>query len=85
MRGGIILSAIVAAFAFAAALALIVSVLLACAPTLLLRRADLTGFIKARGAQSSRGSRSHLRGALVLIQVLFGMNYLFDNVQGSFK
>ncbi|MBZ5618340.1 MAG: ADOP family duplicated permease [Acidobacteriia bacterium] len=66
------------AFAFAVGLALAVTILLAAAPTLAMRRADLSAMIKAGGRRNSRGSRSGLRGALVLTQVALSVVLLLS-------
>ena len=66
------------AFAIALTLALAVTILLAAAPTLWVRSANLAAMIKAGGRQSSRGSRSGLRGALVLTQVALSVVLLLS-------
>jgi predicted permease len=58
-----------AAFAFALGLALLLAVVFAGVPMLLVRRGNLSALIKAGGRQSSRGSRSAIRGVLVLTQI----------------
>ena len=58
-----------AAFAFALAIALGTTLLLAFAPTLLLRRLDLAAMIKAAGRQGSRGAPTAFRHVLVVTQV----------------
>ncbi len=67
-----------AAFAIAFVLALGVTVLLAVAPTLWARAANLSGTIKAGGRQSLRGSRSGVRGSLVLTQVALSVVLLLS-------
>jgi predicted permease len=66
------------AFAVALMLALGVTALLAAAPTVWMRSANLSAMIKAGGRQSSRGSRSGLRGALVLTQVALSVVLLLS-------
>ncbi len=66
------------AFGFAAALALVLTILLAVAPTLLVRHGSLAALIKAGGRQSARGSRNTLRGALVLTQVALSVVLLLS-------
>jgi putative ABC transport system permease protein len=66
------------AFVIALVLALGVTILLAAAPTLWVRGANLAAMIKAGGRQSSRGSRSGLRGALVLTQVALSVVLLLS-------
>jgi predicted permease len=58
-----------AAFGFALAMGLAVTLLLGLAPMLISRRSDLNGLIKAGGRAAPRGRASKLRGALVVTQV----------------
>ena len=66
------------AFTIALVLAFAVTMLLAAAPTLWVRSANLAAMIKAGGRQSSRGSRSGLRGALVVTQVALSVVLLLS-------
>jgi len=58
-----------AAFGFALGLAALLTLLVGCAPLLVLRRADLNELIKAGGRSGVRGSRSYSRSALVVAQM----------------
>ena len=58
-----------AAFGFALCLAALLTVLLGCAPLVVLRRVDLNAVIKAGGCAGARGSRSYSRPALVVAQM----------------
>ena len=66
------------AFAFALALAALLTLLLGCAPLVVLHRADLNAWIKAGGRTGASGSRSYTRASLVVAQLALSVVLLLS-------